>query len=152
MTQYNNPEAAQQAAELLHRIDNNTELLCHVAEREHLALLERDTLQLESIAADKKSLVAKLQSQHQAICQLLQVSEAQLPDTLATLGLDQQWQTNKLRLQEARAKNDRNGILLNSVVARVQKELSLLTGQTTLSYKNEGSANVHRDMGTLGRA
>ncbi|WP_119394962.1 flagellar export chaperone FlgN [Salinibius halmophilus] len=152
MNQHIDEAVAVEATKLLHRLENHTELLCHVTEREHSALKERDTRMLESIAADKRAIVSELETTHKQLCQCLQSSEADLPKQLAKLALLDQWQINKEKLRQAKAKNDRNGILLNTVVARVQSELSLLTGQTTLSYKNEGSAAMHRDMGSLGRA
>lgn len=145
-------QTAETVNQILHRIENHTDLLCHVTEREHQALVERDTLQLENIATDKRTLLAELEKNHSALKSTLGCTEDQLESAIEKLGITTQWHQNKARLQQAKSNNDRNGIMLNSLVARVQKELSLLTGQTTLSYRNEGSAQTHRDMGSLGRA
>lgn len=140
------------ASDILDRIHSNAGMLLQLAEREYGALLERDTRQLESIAADKVTLMQALESAHERLLSALHCSESELDQTLSTMALTPSWQQVKARLKQAQHHNDRNGMLLNQVLTRVQSELSLLTGQTTLSYEEKGVTQTQHELGSLGRA
>lgn len=141
------------------------EQLLELLSREHLALTQRNTEQLEKIINDKSVILSQLNqsaiTRSQWVNHFKQASQSQpqaITDTFTAVaqkaGLAKQWETLQALFKQCKMANEINGKTMTRSQATNERLLSILRGQHNNPHLYDGKgAKGQRGLGnTLGQA